>query len=95
MSGQITYNYAAMDQAYEEMLRAKNTIDNEIDRLSTDAQRVLQPMGGSTVDGYNAKLTLINTEIDSLNAILEKARIELQQQFDDMGQTDRKLGDGF
>ncbi|MDR7274268.1 hypothetical protein [Catenuloplanes atrovinosus] len=93
--GQIKYDYAAMDDAYEEMLQVSKNMQSEIEALMDDARELLAASDGTFVTEYNAKAGNISEEFTRLNEEMSFRANQLQQMFSDMGVFDQKLGDGI
>jgi uncharacterized protein YukE len=95
MADEIHYDYQSMDHAYENMKRIANNIQNTCQDMSQDALRLLQSNGGSYAEGYQAKLTRLNADIQELNDEMTTRAAQLQAQFNAMAEADIRLGDGF
>lgn len=95
MADLIHYDYESMDDAYENMKRISDKMRQSCEDLTSDAMRLLQGSAGAYADGYQVKVKTLNQHFDELNEQMTNRAKELQKRFDDMGQTDIKLGDGF
>ena len=79
MADEVWYDYKAMDNAYEAMKRISSRIDGECEAMSGDALRLLTSNGGAYADGYQAKLTKLNTDIDELNSEMTGRASQMQK----------------
>jgi len=95
MSDEIQYNYDAMDQAYENLLRATRAIEDGIETMTSDTGALLQRIGGQYAAQYESKVRVLKDDFDRLNGELTQRANILQDRFHQMGQTDIKLGDGM
>jgi len=95
VADEILYDYQAMDQAYENMKRIGNTIDTEVDTMGADALRLLSTISGVYAGEYDKKLKELNQNVTELNEEMTARASQLQAEFNNMGHTDIKLGDGF
>ena len=95
MADQILYDYQAMDNAYEQMKSISNKISGECENMSQDALRLLETIEGNYAGAYHDKVIQLNERVAELNEEMNQRAGQLQEQFNIMGQTDVKLGDGF
>ncbi|WP_327006890.1 hypothetical protein OHA72_06175 [Dactylosporangium sp. NBC_01737] len=95
MADLVHYDYESMDNAYEDMKKTSDTMRQSCEDLTSDALRLLQSSAGAYADGYEAKVKKLNAHFEELNDQMTIRAKELQKRFDDMGQMDIKLGDGF
>jgi uncharacterized protein YukE len=95
VTDQIKYNYAAMDDAYEDMLGAGKVMRGQVEDLMGDAKALLDQMGGGFADGYEMRAQEIRSLFDDLNLRMEQRAQQLNDMFADMGVFDQKLGDGI
>ncbi len=96
MSDQIKYDYAAMDNAFEDMISAGKDMRGQVEDLMNEAKSLLDRMGGGFANGYEMKATEIrDLFFDDLNLRMENRAKQLNDMFADMGVHDQKLGDGF
>lgn len=91
----MKYDYAAMDDYYEDMLRASKDMQGQIETLMTAAHKLLVDSQGGFAKGYEEKADSIRDMFEFLNTEMQNKARTLQDMFIDMGNMDQKLGDGF
>ena len=96
MADEINYDYESMDNAYENMKRISDKIRDACSDMTADATRLLESSAsGQYALAYKDKVKVLNDAIEELNTEMTDRAKHLQEEFNRMGQSDIKLGDGF
>jgi uncharacterized protein YukE len=95
MSDSIYYDYDQAYQAYQDMIKANEKINNDLDELTNQTRQLIQRIGGDFADEYEQRVILLQKEIDDVNREFGMRANGVNRAFDEMRETDRALAQGL